>query len=532
MKSKRLIQVLVVFAMMFSTMGSSQPALAGTNSTVKSDPIVINRNLNIWDATYIGFVSSSIFEKWHLEFTEPENFEVSISAATGDLVPLLILLDSNGSELTRGVGSLVSSQPAGNYFIQVQPESGSGFYFLKLKQVIVSVPTVTTTANPTSLNVGESAVVTVSLNNVPAEGYTSAEFTCTYDATLLEVSNIVVNGLFGADAAVAINGPQNGTFIVAIAGSNGNKATAGGTAFFFTVTGLQVGQSAVECKARISKGDNTLTSLSSTGTSVTVTGTTPTDTPTPFPTFTPTPDGSPAPTFTSTPDGSPAPTFTSTPDGSPAPTFTSTPDGSPAPTFTSTPDGSPAPTFTSTPDGSPAPTFTSTPDGSPAPTFTSTPDGSPTVAPTFTSTPGASPTPLPDGTVTGKVIASKPATVGLYDAGGALIASIPTDPEGSFLLTAPSGTYTLVAVASGFLSAQGSVTLISGSTVTQPTVSLLAGDIDNNNVIDQFDAMTIGMSYNTATPAAADLNNDGIINVLDLELLAQNYRKTGPIDWQ
>ena len=508
MKSKRLIQVLVVFAMMFSTMGSSQPALAGTNSTVKSDPIVINRNLNIWDATYIGFVSSSIFEKWHLEFTEPENFEISISAATGDLVPLLILSDSNGSELTRGVGSLVSSQPAGNYFIQVQPESGSGFYFLKLKQVIVSVPTVTTTASPTSLNVGESAVVTVSLNNVPAEGYTSAEFTCTYDATLLEVSNIVVNGLFGADAAVAINGPQNGTFIVAIAGSNGNKATAGGTAFIFNVTGLQAGQSAVECKARVSKGDNTLTSLSSTGTSVTVTGTTPTDTPTPFPTFTP------------------------TPDGSPVPTLTSTPDGSPAPTFTSTPDGSPAPTFTSTPDGSPAPTFTSTPDGSPAPTFTSTPDGSPTVAPTFTPTPGASPTPLPDGTVTGKVIASKPVTVGLYDSGGVLIASVPTNPDGSFLLTAPSGTYTLFAIANGFLSAQGSVTLISGSTVTQPTVSLLAGDIDNNNVIDQFDAMTIGMSYNTATPAAADLNNDGIINVLDLELLAQNYRKTGPIDWQ
>jgi hypothetical protein len=61
---------------------------------------------------------------------------------------------------------------------------------------------------------------------------------------------------------------------------------------------------------------------------------------------------------------------------------------------------------------------------------------------------------------------------------------------------------------------------------------LLAGDIDNNNVIDQFDAMTIGMSYNTNTPPAADLNNDGTINVLDLELLARNYRNTGPVVWQ
>ena len=64
------------------------------------------------------------------------------------------------------------------------------------------------------------------------------------------------------------------------------------------------------------------------------------------------------------------------------------------------------------------------------------------------------------------------------------------------------------------------------------TVTLPAGDIDGNGVIDQFDAMTIGMSYNTAIPPAADLNNDGTINVLDLELLAANYRKAGAIAWQ
>jgi hypothetical protein len=65
-----------------------------------------------------------------------------------------------------------------------------------------------------------------------------------------------------------------------------------------------------------------------------------------------------------------------------------------------------------------------------------------------------------------------------------------------------------------------------------PTINLLAGDIDGNNVIDQMDALTIGMSYNTATPSQADLNNDGVINVLDLELLAHNYRKTGPTVWE
>ena len=51
-------------------------------------------------------------------------------------------------------------------------------------------------------------------------------------------------------------------------------------------------------------------------------------------------------------------------------------------------------------------------------------------------------------------------------------------------------------------------------------------------MIDQFDALTIGMNYNSATPSAADLNNDGVINVLDLELLADNYRATGPLTWE
>jgi hypothetical protein len=90
----------------------------------------------------------------------------------------------------------------------------------------------------------------------------------------------------------------------------------------------------------------------------------------------------------------------------------------------------------------------------------------------------------------------------------------------------------VIATADGFLSAQGSATLTAGNATTMPIIVLIAGDIDQNNVIDQFDALTIGMSYNSSTPSAADLNNDGIINVLDLELLAKNYRKTGPIAWQ
>ena len=486
MKSKHLFQIFVLFVLLLSTFGSSKPVKAQTN-----DPIIITRNLSIWDATFIGFVSSSIYEQWHFEFTESHNFTVTVNTVAGDLVPLLILQDSNGSELTRGTGSLTSAQPAGNYSIQVQPESGSGFYVLTIRENIITPPpsaSVSTSVTPSSVNVGESALVTVSLNNVPVEGYTSAEFTCTYDANLVAVGNVTAAGLFGSDPATAFSSPQSGSFIFAIAGSNGNKVTTSGTAFTFSATGLQAGQTSIECTVRVSTGNGSLTSLPSTGTSLTVTGS--------------------APTATATPTA--APSETPTPDGS----VTSTPDGSV--TATSTPNGSE--TATQTPDGSATATATQTPDGSS--TATSTPVGSP------------SPTALPDGTVTGQVIATKPVTVSLYDGMDTLVADVTANVDGTFSLTAPAGTYTVRATASGFLSAEGSVTLTGGSTTTMPTIGLLAGDIDGNDVIDQFDAMTIGMNYNASTPAAADLNNDGVINVLDLEVLAGNYRETGPTVWE
>jgi hypothetical protein len=145
-----------------------------------------------------------------------------------------------------------------------------------------------------------------------------------------------------------------------------------------------------------------------------------------------------------------------------------------------------------------------------------------------------SPTPSGgNGAITGRVIASKPVTVNVYDANNALVATLQAQPDGSFQLEVPPGNYTVVASAQGYLRAQAGVPdLNAGVTRILGQVTLAAGDIDANNVIDQFDVLTIGMNYNLATPAAADLNNDGMINVLDLEILARNYRKTGPTTWQ
>lgn len=509
MKSKRLIQILVVFVLMFSTMGGSQSALASTNSAPQAEAMVIDRNLNFWDATYIGFVNASVHEKWHFDFTATHTFVMTVTPITGtsDLVPLLILANASGTELARGTTTLTSTQSAGNYTLQIQPSSGSGFYVLTLREILQTNPSVVTTISPASVNVGQVAVATVTLNNVPPEGYTSAEFTCTYNPSLVDVGlPPVATSLFGADPVTAVNETQAGSFIFAIAGSNGNKATTSGAAFSFSVTGLVAGQSPIECTARVSKGDNILTALPSTGTSLTVTGTGPTA------------------TFTSTPlTPVVSPTATSLTPVSPTATSL-TPVNTATPTATSLTPVSP--TATSLTPVSPTATSL-TPSNTPTitATFTPTITLTPVVSPTFTATP------LPNGTVTGTVLASKPVTVGLYDGSNTLVTSALAGNDGTFSLSAAAGTYTIRATASGYLTAQGSVTITSGNNTSKPSVTLRAGDIDGNNVIDQFDAMTIGMSYNTASPAAADLNNDNVINVLDLELLAQNYRQTGPTTW-
>jgi len=188
----------------------------------------------------------------------------------------------------------------------------------------------------------------------------------------------------------------------------------------------------------------------------------------------------------------------------------------------------------------PTVTQTSTPIESPTPTFTFTPVESPTPAATQTSTPVESPTSIVSPTatqitgavLTGQVIAVKVVTVRLYDPDENFVAAVNANPDGTFRFEVAAGTYTIVATANGFLRIQGSITLADGDARAMPVITLLAGDIDDDNAIDQFDAMTIGMSYNTAEPPGADLNNDGIINVLDLELLAKNYRRTGPVVWE
>lgn len=273
-------------------------------------------------------------------------------------------------------------------------------------------PFVSTTLTPPSVLIGETSTVAVNFNNVPTGGFASAEFSCTYNPAMVEISAITPTDLFGADPITVINGPQNGSFVFAVAGSIGNKAASDGAVFTFSAKGLQVGQPVIDCQARASVGDLVLVTIPSTPASLDVI------------------------------------------------------------------------------------------EDIPAPI---------------------------KGIFTGQVHAGKPVTITLKDQNGSVSEAVVANPDGTFSLSAPAGTYTVVASAPGFLRAQGIVNITNGGTATLQTVSLLAGDIDGNDVIDNFDALTIGINYNGTEPAAADLSNDGTINVIELEILSPNYRQVGPL---
>jgi len=604
---------LTTFTKNGQTVGRLQPLLNIPNLQI------VSRGLLNWDTNVNGSIDPYRYERWTLPLTETTEFTVTLNTSSAGLSPVIVLLNSGGVEITRAVGTLTTTQPAGTYYIQIQADAGTGFYDLiatrsgsstgtptasvtptvdltqfpatatptidltqfpatatptidltqfpetptptidltqfpatatptidltqfpatatptvdltqfpatatptidltqfpatatptiDLTQLpatatptidltqfpatatptidltqfpatvtptidltqfpatatptidltqfpatatstlvplpsetpiatITTVPTITliptNTAIPTpggpyvlsvvsnpTLLIGDSTTVTVSLFNVPLSGYASAEITCTYNQLVIEANNIAVGNLFGTDPASAVFGPQNGSFIVAIAGSNGQRATSDGVAFTFNITGLSVGQSNVECTARVSSGSGTLENISYIPDSVTVI------------------------------------------------------------------------------------------DNLPSPT----------------------PTQIPPAMVNGQVLAGKPVTIQLFDLNDNLIASANTDANGVFIFTAPDGVYRIIASAGGYLSAQASITLTGGSTITMPTITLPAGDINGNGIIDQFDALTIGMNYNLSEPAIADLNNDGVINILDAELLAANYRMSGPVAWQ
>lgn len=408
MKTKNFLRIVLMMMVLVSLLGAS----VSVQAKGLSAEIVI-RSTTFWDATFNGNVNANLFERWSLQLTENSAFSVTVTTTSGDLTPTIRLLNSSGVEIAQAVGTLSTaflstSQTAGSYFIQIQPDTGGGSYSMEIRRTDnpSTDPHAAVMFNPAVIFIDETSQGSVMLNNVPLAGYASAEFTCSYDPSLISITNISQAGLFGNDPVVILNGPTNGSFLFAIAGSNGQRATQSGTVFTFTATGLAAGDASLNCVVRVSAG-GALTTIPFTTASLTVRE--------------------------------------------------------------------------------------------------------------------------PFGILEGRVIANKPVTVELIDSIGTTTTT--TDANGNFSFTAPAGTYLVRATAQSFLPAEGDPALFPGQTTTMQTISLISGDIDGNGVIDQFDAMTIGMNYNGSNVPVADLNNDGIINILDLEILALNYRANGALNW-
>ncbi|MEP6987022.1 MAG: alkaline phosphatase family protein, partial [Chloroflexota bacterium] len=170
-------------------------------------------------------------------------------------------------------------------------------------------------------------------------------------------------------------------------------------------------------------------------------------------------------------------------------------------------------TFDSTQSAPPTPVPTTIP-----PTFTPAP---PTAEPLPTQTPTFEPTlPPQPGAISGVVKYEKhPDQSGIaitISQNGTSVAQGQSGADGSFQFSnVPVGQYLVQFSAQGYLSASTTVDVQAGEGATIQ-ITLLAGDIDNNGVIDLADASLIGANYRIQAPPApvqADLNGDGFINL-------------------
>ncbi len=100
-----------------------------------------------------------------------------------------------------------------------------------------------------------------------------------------------------------------------------------------------------------------------------------------------------------------------------------------------------------------------------------------------------------------------------------------TNPDGSFSLEAPAGTYTITASLPGYLPAtKSNVPVGAGETKDLGVVTLLGGDANGDGVIDAVDLAEIAAHFNTSD-VVSDINADGLVDIYDLVLAGLNFGK-------
>ncbi len=106
-------------------------------------------------------------------------------------------------------------------------------------------------------------------------------------------------------------------------------------------------------------------------------------------------------------------------------------------------------------------------------------------------------------------------------------------PNGAYTLSAvSSGTYVLRIKGQRYLAKNIALTVANANYTVPSATFLLAGDVNNNNVIDVDDLTLLLNVYNTRSgdgiySSHADLNLDGRVDVDDLTLLLRNYNTSG-----
>ena len=114
--------------------------------------------------------------------------------------------------------------------------------------------------------------------------------------------------------------------------------------------------------------------------------------------------------------------------------------------------------------------------------------------------------------------------------------SVTTIDTGRFeLLELSAGSYQIKAEAPGHLYSCLDTQMEAEKAVVLDQTKLLAGDVDNNNVIDIFDAIQVGNVFGQAATESVptDFNADGTVDILDLTPLGRNFTesRTGCEGW-
>jgi hypothetical protein len=140
------------------------------------------------------------------------------------------------------------------------------------------------------------------------------------------------------------------------------------------------------------------------------------------------------------------------------------------------------------------------------------------------------------GTVSGSVILERrTSSAGATVSVGTLATT--TDASGAFGPSdIPAGTHTIEATHPSYLRTWRSLSLVAGEMVVLPDVTLLGGDVNQNDHIYIEDLVLEGQAWNT-TPAdaawfdAGDITDDQVINILDMVAVQYNFNAVARSSW-